>query len=177
MKLRKLYIFVEGNDDERFFGRIIKPMFKKQYADIEIIKYAQWKKEKVNLFLLSIKTLKFDYIFTADLDYQPTVSQKKKSVLSIFTNLDKEKISVVVMEIESWYLAGLTDEATKQFDMPLLDDTDNVSKEDFNRIYHRRFKSRIHCMHELLKAYSISSARLKNQSFKYFADKYFSSRQ
>ena len=173
MKVKKLYIFVEGNDDERFFNRIIKPVFEKIYDEVEIFKYAQWKKEKVNLFLSSIKTLNFDYIFTADLDFQPTVNQKKKNILNIFTNLEKDKISVVVMEIESWYLAGLKEEMTGYFKMEAIPDTNEITKEDFNSIHHRKFKSRIHFMHELLKIFSISCARQKNESFRYFTDRHF----
>ena len=53
MKLRKLYIFVEGNDDELFFKKIMLPLFLKQYADVEVFKYAQWKRQKVGLYLYS----------------------------------------------------------------------------------------------------------------------------
>ncbi len=81
MKLSKLYIFVEGNDDERFFKHVIVPLMYKKYNDVEIFKYAQWKKEKVNNFINSIKTLQFDYIFTADLDDEPTVGSKKRGCI------------------------------------------------------------------------------------------------
>ena len=46
MKVSKLYIFVEGNDDELFFKKVILPLFLKQYTDVEVFKYAQWKRQK-----------------------------------------------------------------------------------------------------------------------------------
>ncbi len=60
MKLKKLYIFVEGNDDELFFKKVMLPLFLKQYSDVEIFKYAQWKRQKVELFILSIITLDYE---------------------------------------------------------------------------------------------------------------------
>ena len=35
--MRKLYVFVEGNDDELFFKTVIVPVLKSKYNDIEII--------------------------------------------------------------------------------------------------------------------------------------------
>ena len=40
----KLFIFIEGDDDERFFNRIIIPMFEKKYDKVQLWKYAQKKK-------------------------------------------------------------------------------------------------------------------------------------
>ncbi len=38
MDYMALYIFVEGNDDERFFREILLPALKEKYNDIKIIK-------------------------------------------------------------------------------------------------------------------------------------------
>jgi hypothetical protein len=48
---KRLFILVEGEDDIRFFGRIIKPLLAPSYASVEIIPYASIKREKVNKFL------------------------------------------------------------------------------------------------------------------------------
>ncbi len=172
MKLQKLYIFVEGNDDERFFKQVIVPLMHKKYIDVEIFKYAQWKKEKVNNFINSIKTLQFDYIFTADLDDEPTVGSKKKRVHWSFANLDDNKIAIVIHEIESWYIAGYPDELLLAQRLPDIIQTENISKEDFNQLYHQISRSRIDFMRELLKNYSVNLAVEKNNSFKHFIDTY-----
>ena len=132
MKLRKLYIFVEGNDDELFFKKVMLPLFLKQYSDVEIFKYAQWKRQKVELFIQSIITLNYDYIFTADIDLLETVNDKKKIIRSRFGNLDNSKISIVIKEIESWYLAGCTEEMSAVLNIRIPPNTNNITKEDFN---------------------------------------------
>ena len=38
MKYKQLYIFVEGNDDERFFKTQIKPLFENKYQNIKFLK-------------------------------------------------------------------------------------------------------------------------------------------
>lgn len=55
MSFKQLYIFVEGEDDKRFFDNIIKLELSDKYDSINIIKYAKMKKEKVNNFIISIK--------------------------------------------------------------------------------------------------------------------------
>ena len=50
-----LFIWVEGDDDERFFNRILSPKFQEKYDTVKIIKYAKLKKEKVDNFIKSIK--------------------------------------------------------------------------------------------------------------------------
>jgi hypothetical protein len=65
---KRLYILVEGEDDVRFFGRILKPLFVSRYDSVEIIPYASIKRVKVNNFLISMAQMKNDYIFVADID-------------------------------------------------------------------------------------------------------------
>ena len=172
MKLKKIYIFVEGNDDERFFKSAIAPKLLEKYDDVEIIKYRQWRKEKVNLFLLSIQTLGFDYIFTADMDFEHSVNKKKQSIQKVYTNAALSSIEIVIVEIESWYMAGLSDNAARKMKMSAMKNTDLMTKEDFNDIFHRKYRSRIDFMHEILKVYDIETASIKNKSFRYFAGKY-----
>ena len=51
---KRLFILVEGEDDVRFFGRIIKPLFITLYDSVEIIPYACIKRTKVDNFLKRI---------------------------------------------------------------------------------------------------------------------------
>lgn len=172
MKQNKLYIFVEGNDDELFFKKIVVPFFLNQYNDVEIFKYAQWKRTKVELFLQSIITLNYDYIFTADIDLVETPKLKKKIIRERFDNVQFNKIMIVIKEIESWYLAGLTDSASENMKLSIPDTTNEITKEDFNAICHTTFHSRIDFMYELLKVFDASTAQGRNESFKYFMEEY-----
>lgn len=172
MAIKKLYIFVEGNDDELFYRKIILPLFKNLYDDVEVLKYAQWKKQKVELFIQSIITLGFDYIFTADIDLCPTVNDKKRVIKSRFNTVENPKITIVIQEIESWYLAGLDEQYARKYKLKIPDNTNLITKEDFNMIYPMHFKSRIDFMYELLKVFSIETALNKNISFNYFYNKY-----
>lgn len=176
MSMKKLYIFVEGNDDQMFFSSVFAPQFRKIYDDVEIIQYAQLKKSKVDLFLLSIKTLKFDYMMIADIDAAETIGTKKRFIRHKFEMVDLENIVVVITEIESWFLAGITEEFSNKFELDSIEKTDEITKEDFNQYYIRTYKSRIDFMQEVLKHYSIEAACRKNKSFNFFFQKYLYNR-
>lgn len=173
MALRKLYIFVEGTDDALFFNKVFLHRFKKLYDDVEIIQYAQMKKSKVDLFILSINTLNFDYIMLADIDDVQTVAEKKRIIKHKFELVDIEKILIVIKEIESWYLAGLTDDFALSLGLEPIETTNTITKEDFNLYYIRSYRSRIDFMQEVLKHYSVEVACRRNRSFDYFYKKFF----
>jgi len=49
-----LFIWVEGDDDERFFNKILVPKFLEKYSGVKIIKYAAMRKKKVDNFIKSM---------------------------------------------------------------------------------------------------------------------------
>jgi hypothetical protein len=169
---KRLFILVEGEDDVRFFGRIIKPLLITRYDTVEIIPYASIKRTKVDNFLKSIRLMNNDYIFVADIDAEPSVRGKKQVLYSHFSHIDGGSIIVVIKEIESWYYAGLTHESAQSLDVPELPYTDNLTKEDFNGLIPGKYDSRIDFMFEILKYFSIDAAGKKNHSFRYFAERY-----
>jgi hypothetical protein len=171
MKTR-IFILVEGEDDVRFFGRIIKPLLINRYDAVEIIPYASIKRTKVDNFLKSIRLMKSDYIFVADIDAENSVRDKKQVLYSHFSHIDGGSIIVVIKEIESWYYAGLTPESVQDLEVPDIPLTDDLTKEDFNRLIPRKYDSRIDFMFEILKYFSIDSARKKNYSFRFFIERY-----
>jgi len=171
MKTR-IFILVEGEDDVRFFGRIIKPLFISLYDSVEIIPYACIKRTKIDNFLKSIRLMKNDYIFVADIDTEQSVRDKKQVLYSHFSHIDGGSIIVVIKEIESWYYAGLTMESVQDLEAPNLALTDDLTKEDFNRLIPVKFDSRIDFMFEILKYFSIDTARKKNHSFRFFVERY-----
>jgi hypothetical protein len=173
MGCKRLFFLVEGNDDERFIQNIIKPIFEKKF-DIKIWKYAQQEKEKVDKFLKNIKEIGAEYIFIVDINSTPCVTRKKQEIQNKFKNIDIDRIIVVIKEIEGWYLAGLDAKSCKKLKIPRYETTDDISKEQFNNLIPKKFDSRIDFMTEILKQYSIETAKRKNKSFKYFIEKYYS---
>lgn len=79
MNYKRLFLFIEGNDDERFFGRIIKPIYEEKY-DVKLWKYAHQKNKKIENFLKSVKSMKADYIFVADINLAPCIADKKQII-------------------------------------------------------------------------------------------------
>jgi hypothetical protein len=169
---RRLFILVEGQDDVRFFGRIIKPLLAPRYDSVEIIAYACTKREKVNRFLESVTQMKNDYIFVADIDFEHSVRDKKQILYYRFSNIDGKSIVIVIKEIESWYYAGISGNLAREMGIPDTGSTNDLTKEDFNRLIPRRFDSRIDFMFEILKSFSLETAARKNHSFDYFAGRY-----
>ena len=171
MKTR-IFILVEGEDDVRFFGRIIKPLLTGRYDAVEIIPYASIKRSKVDNFLKTIRLMNNDYIFVADIDAEKSVRDKKQILYSHFSHIDGGNIIVVIKEIESWYYAGLSGESARVLEVPDLPFTDELTKEDFNSLIPLKYDSRIDFMFECLKYFSLESAGKKNQSFRFFSDRY-----
>jgi hypothetical protein len=169
---KRLFILVEGEDDVRFFGRIIKPLFIPLYDSIEIMPYASIKRTKVDNFLKSIRLMNNDYIFVADIDTELSVRDKKQVLYSHFSHIDGGSVIVVIKEIESWYFAGLTHESAASLDVPELPSTDNLTKEDFNGLIPRKYDSRIDFMFEILKYFSVAEAGKRNHSFRFFIERH-----
>jgi hypothetical protein len=165
---RKLFIWVEGGSDARFFEAVLKPLLEKRYNRVEVRTYATLKKSKVVSLLRGILASDNDYILVADIDQEPCVTAKKERLLDRFRPIDAGRIRVVIKEIESWYLAGLDAAASSALGLPGMDRTDDVTKEDFNALIPERFDSRIDFMMEILKSFSPRIALKKNRSFAYF---------
>jgi hypothetical protein len=172
MKAGRLFILVEGNDDQRFFSRIIRPLFLHEYASVELISYASMKSAKVCRYIKGLMALRYDFIVVADIDQEPTVHHKKKVLMARFCNLHPDRVMVIVKEIESWYLAGLDDHASTVIGVRRLEHTDFLTKEHFNRWIPRQYNSRIAFMVDCLQHFSIPVAIEKNKSFHYFIRHY-----
>jgi hypothetical protein len=113
-----------------------------------------------------------DYIFVADIDRERSVRDKKQLLYHWYSNINGNNMVIVIVEIESWYYAGLPDEALQRFGLPSLLSTDELTKEDFNALIPPSFDSRIDFMFEILKSFSSTTAVRHNRSFKFFFDRY-----
>jgi len=140
MSERRLYLFVEGNDDERFFAKIVVPLLEPQYKSVHIVKFACMKRVNVCRLIRSIHRMNDEYLLFTDIDNEPGVKAKKHILMERFDALDTSHIVVVIREIESWYLAGLDDAAELELSLPHHPSTDSLSKEYFNSHIPRRFR-------------------------------------
>lgn len=168
-----MYIWVEGDDDERLFEEIIKPRLQKKYNSVKVVCYAKTNKKKVRSFLNSIRARNNEYIYIADINRAPCITFKKQKIQNKLRNIDEDRIAVVVKEIEGWYLAGLGKTESKKLRIRAPSTTDNITKEQFNGLIPNKFRSsRIDFMREILKYFSTEVAKQKNKSFKYFIEKH-----
>ncbi|OGF67175.1 MAG: hypothetical protein A2Y62_07125 [Candidatus Fischerbacteria bacterium RBG_13_37_8] len=168
MRRRKLYIFVEGHDDVWFFERIVKPHLVHYYRRVFIIQHARLSTKKKYNYIRSMHEMRADYLFVVDIDYFPCVRAKKEDIVGYLRIIDSRAIVVVIKEIESWYLAGIGNHRSRKLQLPVLESTDDITKEDFNALIPPKFRSRRDFMNELLKHYDITIAIQKNKSFAYF---------
>ena len=71
-------IFVEGSDDERFVNSVLEK------ENVKIIKYAKEKKEYINNYIKSIKSMpNCDYIVICDIDSKSLIQKKNEILLQL----------------------------------------------------------------------------------------------
>ena len=167
MAYRALYLFVEGDDDERFARNVISPRLSKRYDWIGTVQYAQKKPAKVSAHLRNIKAMGAEHFFLADINSSPCFPEKRQDLLNKFTDLEGARVIIVVKEIEGWYLAGVP--ANNPWGIRVPADTSNLTKEQFDVAMAKPFDSRIAYMVEILKLFDVDTAGARNPSFQYFA--------
>lgn len=129
-----------------------------------------------------VKTCKqkesYDYLFVCDMDARGDktlciTSRKQKEQNKYGRNLlEINKIVVVKEEIESWYLAGITDAQATRLNIKRLADTTFTTKEEFERMIPKNYVSSNDFMVEILKNYSLEQGMEANSSLNYFAKKH-----
>jgi hypothetical protein len=162
-----LMVFVEGKDDEAF----IKSVFASQSKNFHIIQYACLKKEKLNQWLLSVEKnpAYSGYLFMCDSDGK-TLTDCKNDLTQKYMYLKRERIVVVIYEIESWYSAGVSEDDGKRLKLrKYITNTDNLTKEKFSSNVSPQ-TSRTYIKQQMLECYSINLARSRNKSFDWFVD-------
>ena len=172
MTYRRLYIWVEGVDDDEFFSRIIQPYFDQAYDLITIVQYAERSKRWMKAYFTSIHAMKADYLFIADLNGFTCVTRRLDEIEKVYPFCQRKKAQIVVKEIEGWYTAGLIDNDYQQLNVKPVGNCNTLTKEQFNTLVPDKFDSRRAFMNELLKRFSVQTAVSKNKSFRYFVEKY-----
>lgn len=172
MTSNDLTILVEGDADRRFADAIIKSRLKYKYSKITIIEYAQEQPKKISRIIQSARESNDAYIFIADLNSEKCIGIRKNKLEKKYKHLEKDKIIIVIREIEGWYLAGLIDEDMKKFGIKIYKTTNEIIKEEFEKNIPKKFTSKRDYLIEILKKYSMPQAAKRNSSFKYFLKKY-----
>ena len=169
MTYRRLYVFVEGTDDVRFFERIIKLGLEEAYDHIDIVEYAQETRKKQRSFLLSVGRIEgADAIWVCDNDNARCVTERKQEVIERIPAVNDTPIVVVVKMIEGWYLAGVDAEGSRVLGIENQARTDALTKADFSSFRPKKVKTNRDFMLAILELFQIETARQKNRSFDYF---------
>jgi len=171
-----LFIWVEGVSDQLFIERIVEPILSDGYTSIRKITYAQQPNEDTDKKIREVARSRevLDHLWLADLDPEkfPCVTAKKNAVMSQHVHLRPDRISIVVPEIEAWYLAGLDSAACTALGIPEFGNTDRLTKENYQDIIPDSYQSEIVFRMEVLSSFSVEVAKLKNTSFAYFCKKH-----
>jgi hypothetical protein len=164
-KQEELFVFVEGQNDEDFFDRIIRPKVVHKRS-LKIIQYAQ-RRPLVNKFISLCDNRAKKYVYIADIDGSRCITHKRDKVMSRL-KISPKAIKVVKREIESWYIGGLSEEGTKKLKVYPYGNTESITKEElYSKWKPKNMKDAIFRL-ELLRYFSVEEAYNRNQSFRYF---------
>lgn len=156
-----LFVFVEGNDDERFFNRY----FQNAGINFKIIQYASMSKKEFTNYLKSVSDK--NYIIQVDAD-GVSIEKRKEKFATRHPVCDISKIFITQQEIESWYIAGLKEDFLEKYKIKCLNNTDNLSKEGFEILIPRKYNL-LNFKIEALKFFDQETAKRRNTSFRIFA--------
>ena len=151
--------FVEGPSDSLFVDSI--------FQDVEknIVEYSNKKYDKICKHIQSLEKMHEKYFFLFDTDTKkPNIKLKEK--LSQIKSLKKENCFPVIIEIESWYRAGCSDNLSKKYKIKSTTDTQKYSKEKMKTEFQTEHLMNI--FQEILNDYSLILAQQLNNSFKAF---------
>jgi len=122
-----LLVFVEGGSDRRFFERAIQPFALP--LRMRVVEYASVPNREINRILVEKRRIGSPCMFVKDRDLAPCATSRKEKVQETHPPLAARDIVVVSREIESWYMAGITQETAKRLGIRNLPDkTDECVK-------------------------------------------------
>ena len=164
--INEIYVFLEGQDDVEFYEAIFSRQIKRKGILDHKIPYSNKPVRDVNRLLKAVKTWeKCEYIFFADFNSSECYQMKKARLMGSYPNLESGNIIIVKREIESWYLAGVSDRIAKDMGLFGIEDTSEITKKEFRR----RLKGQKEYVikGEILAAYNTHVAKKRNASFLY----------
>lgn len=181
----ELHLFVEGKDDilfyKAFLDRYLRETF--QFDDIFYYPYAEKRSEREKLIQIIKRNPKSNYLICSDLDteFDKTSREQKIKILANTFKIDpailEHKVFAVVIEIESWYLAGF-DKAFYQeqkIEDHYWEDTEKTTKGVFKKILKLLKIDDFQWKDRLTRTYKnrfcIEEAKNRNESFGKFLKK------
>jgi hypothetical protein len=165
------YIFVEGDSDYLFMERVICPV---KQVSFNIYDYAQ-KIGKAKKIISMIQRSNGKYVFTHDSDGRPDVNHLKLKLKRRFCLNNTDNISIVVLEIESWLIAGMTPEsriALKGDSLKLSQwrRPETINKEAFATIAAKNRLNKLAFEQRCLDSFDYDSAITRSESFREFTN-------
>lgn len=170
----KVFVLVEGDDDETFFSNIIEPRIYDRFENIKYWHYSQKEKKGIKKFVKSLNEMEDDisYLFLADRDEKDSVEDKIAKLVEEYEHLTKENTYVAEIDIESWYFAGLEQEVCDEFNITYFGNTSNKGKDYFKQTLpchlYRNNNFKKSFLIKITKNYSLDEARSCNSSFDMF---------
>lgn len=174
MSYRRLFLFVEGDWDERFARRILAPVWEKRYDHVDFVRYSNLPKTKIESYLRSLGPMGADYLFLADLDRpERCITAAKEILCKAYPHLDPARIRIACLEIEGWYAAGMRPDHPKYGGLSLaqIRETDGLSKESFESAFLAKGSSPYEARLDLLDSFDLARALERNRSLRYFVEK------
>ncbi|KKK41318.1 hypothetical protein LCGC14_2735510, partial [marine sediment metagenome] len=166
---KRIGIFLEGDDDKRFFEKILKPFFSNFYPDyiFNIIRYRANKSDEIiKNYIKSFRDDEWKFFFLRDFDRGPCYSEIFNKTIECFEQLEEDEIFIVCKSIEGWYLAGVNDIFLRERGVnEHFEDTEKISKFGLKRLFPRG-TTMTTIMINMLKDYDINIAIEKNQSLR-----------
>lgn len=161
------YLWVEGDDDERFVKSIFVPYLTK-FEHTQVVRYASMKDKKISDFLKSVDKMNAASFFFADRDSAATIDDRVSGLRRRYSIPDTCQVIIVCREIEGWYLAGIDNLGDRRrWDGDAGVDVNAVTKATFNSGQPRRFRVRTEWMIELLRSHEPSSASMRSPSYQF----------
>ncbi|MBA2860855.1 hypothetical protein [Methanococcus maripaludis] len=157
-----IHIFVENVLQELFFEEgPLNELLKDIYSSLMIYTYGEDTPNETNNWMAACDETCCPYLIIKD-----TTSSYG---LSKCSRLDTDNLVYARIEIESWYLAGLTRNVCTDFNMEYVDTTNNLDKDMFEDMIPNNHKdSKINFMTEILSVYDVNHAKDSNDSFNEF---------
>ena len=151
--------FVEGPSDSLFINSI--------FQDVEknIVEYSNKKYDKICKYIESLEKMHEKYFFLFDTDTKNPNIKLKEKLLQI-KSLKKENCFPVIIEIESWYRAGCSDNLCKKYKIKSITNTQKYSKEKMKTEFKTEHLMSI--FQEIMNDYSLDLAQILSNSFKDF---------
>lgn len=172
MEYRRLFVFLEGERDIRFFNKTIKCLFEYDYHHINVVSYRTKTKKRIKGFISTINhNSSWDYIYFRDMDESPCVSAVLVKIKNSCDYINLNSVIIIICEIESWYLAGLDRDSSQTIGIPNIKNTESVSKEKFENLFNKNMPINP-IIEKILELWSYEVAIKKNRSVRYFYSKF-----